>query len=110
MPQRQKDHMTLVQPETVVWVEAASQYARVHTQDAEFMISRPLADVATRLPREHFIRVHRSALINRHFVRQIRRDRGGLRLLMAGGEEVAVSRGRRKQVLKHLESAVEPLS
>lgn len=96
------DRITPVPPSDILWVEAASQYARVHTNGSEYLVSRPLADVASELPDTEFLRVHRSALVNLSFVRHLRSERGNYRLQLSNGTEVPVARSRRKQVLARL--------
>lgn len=102
---RDGDRTTPVAPASIIWVEAASQYARVHTQSADYLVSRPLADVASELPDTQFMRVHRSALVNLAFIRHLRSDQGSYRLEMNNGAEVPVARSRRREVLSRLRSS-----
>jgi DNA-binding LytR/AlgR family response regulator len=99
---KQGERTTPVPPGAIVWVEAASQYARVHTRDTSYLLSRPLADVASELPDSDFMRVHRSALVNRSCIRHVRNHDGHCRLELSNGVEVPVARSRRKQVLAAL--------
>ncbi len=99
---REGDRMTPVGPGSIVWVEAASQYARIHTGDNQYLLSRPLAEVESLLSEQLFLRVHRSALVNLNCVRHIRRHNGNYRLELADGTEVPVARSRRKDVLQQL--------
>jgi two-component system LytT family response regulator len=102
---RQGDRMTPVSPGDIVWVQAASQYARIHTRDAEHLLSRSLADVASELPDNDFVRVHRSALVNRAFIKSLRSDHGNYRLDLGDGIEVPVARSRRKLVMESLKGS-----
>jgi len=106
---RQGERTTPVPPSAIVWVEAASQYARVHTRDSNYLLSRPLADVASELPEPDFIRVHRSALVNRACIRHVRNRNGNCRLELSNGAEVPVARSRRKQVLTELRFPAAPV-
>jgi two-component system LytT family response regulator len=99
---REGDRTTVVSPQSITWVEAASQYSRIHTDKAEYLLSRPLADVASELPEPLFLRVHRSALINVGKVVQIHHLGGQCQVELAGGSRVPVARARRREVLEQL--------
>ncbi|MDX1381800.1 MAG: LytTR family DNA-binding domain-containing protein, partial [Xanthomonadales bacterium] len=86
-------------------VEAASQYARVHADGAEYLLSRPLADVASELPEPLFLRVHRSALVNLARVRHVVSHQGQCAVELSNGEQVPVARARRAEVLEKLREA-----
>ena len=99
---RDGDRTTPVAPNSILWVEAASQYARVHTSEADYLVSRPLAVVASELPESQFLRVHRSALVNLSAIRHLRSDHGNYLLELSNGSQVPVARSRRKELLSSL--------
>lgn len=105
---RDGDRMTPVDPAGIRWVEAASQYSRIHTRSDKHLLSRPLADVASELPDTLFIRVHRSALVNVDHIRHVRSDHGNYRLELDNGMEVPVARSRRKLVLSRIRGMEQP--
>ncbi|MBL8738971.1 MAG: LytTR family transcriptional regulator, partial [Planctomycetes bacterium] len=47
----------------VRWVEARGNYVHLHTQDGPFLLRETLAALGEALPKERFVRVHRSALV-----------------------------------------------
>lgn len=96
---RDGDRMTPVDPMHIKWVEAASQYSRIHTGSNDHLLSRPLADVASELPGALFMRVHRSALVNLSCIKHLRSEQGNYRLVLDDGSEVPVARSRRKLVI-----------
>lgn len=61
-------------------------------------LAMPLRDVLALLPDE-FVQVHRSHIVNLRSIRSIRRKNRNIRLVLAGGFEVPVSRHRLDQVL-----------
>jgi two-component system LytT family response regulator len=97
---RDGDRVTPVEPNEIYWVEAASQYARLHTRNGTHLLSRPLADVASELPEAHFMRVHRSALVNLGHVENILSNQGKCWLGLDNGAEVPVARSRKKRVME----------
>ncbi len=105
---REGDRLTPLAPGAIIWVEAASQYARVHTANTGHLVSRPLADVSSELPESQFLRVHRSALVNIDHIRHLHNRRGAVALEMSNGARVPVARSRRKQVLERLQHCPGP--
>jgi two-component system LytT family response regulator len=90
---------TIVLPASeVVWVEAQDYYVRIHTTRARHLVRVTLAALEERLDPTRFLRVHRAALVNLDAVREIVEDHGNLRLALADGSQVPVSRARRREV------------
>ena len=45
------------------WIEAAGNYVHLHTAATSFLLRETLTNLADRLPKERFLRVHRSAVV-----------------------------------------------
>ncbi|HKJ16669.1 MAG TPA: LytTR family DNA-binding domain-containing protein [Xanthomonadales bacterium] len=99
---REGDKVIPLDPAQIVWVEAASQYARVHTREDQHLISRPLADIQSELPDTLFLRVHRSALVNVSHVSHMVSEQGSHKLEMSSGCRIPIARSRREQVISEL--------
>lgn len=93
----------------IVWVEAASQYVHIHTSRGSHTLCRPLKSLQSELPGELFVRVHRSALVNRRRLKRVlRRPNGVHALILDDGTAVSLSRSRRsmvRQLLKQCETS-----
>lgn len=78
----------------IVWIEAANQYADLHLRTGvSVLASSSLSELHRKLDGREFLRVHRSAVVNRTFVDAIRAGaKDGLSLVMKGGAVVPVSR------------------
>ena len=77
----------------IVWVEAAGNYATLHTTGRPLLAGVGIGEVEARLPPGLFARVHRSALVALGAVRSLESDgSGGYEALLAGGHRVRVSR------------------
>lgn len=61
---RHNDRMVKVFLKDILYVEAERSYCRIYSQDSEYLLSTPLKDLAEKLNADHFMRVHRSFLIN----------------------------------------------
>jgi two-component system LytT family response regulator len=90
---RAGDRLVAVDPSEILWVEAAGNYAELHTRGRTYLAGIGIGEVEQRLPAERFIRVHRSALIALPALRQLQSDgSGGYVALLEGGHRVRVSR------------------
>ncbi len=60
-----KSDSRLVQVNThkIFWIEALGNYMRVITEDGKFTILSTMKDVASKLPSDEFVRVHRSFIV-----------------------------------------------
>ncbi len=56
----------------IIWVEAAGDYSLLHMTDRELTVRLPLKALEADLPRLLFVRVHRSAIVSRAHIREIR--------------------------------------
>jgi DNA-binding LytR/AlgR family response regulator len=87
-----------VDPDDVVFVEAAGDDTRVRTRRGRVIRDvRPIAELAGRLAARGFVRVHRNHLVNPAHVRLVRRRDGGadweVRLAPPVNAVLPVSRG-----------------
>jgi two-component system LytT family response regulator len=85
------------------WIEADSYYARLHVTGREYLLREPLHLLERRLDPAHFVRVHRSAIVNVKRVREVRNERTGERIIaLTTGARVRVSRNRWRGFSEHL--------
>jgi two-component system LytT family response regulator len=87
----------------ITWIEGASQYSRVHARSGEFLLSRSLSSLECELDPERFFRIHRSAIVNAAFVREVMsRGDGRYNVYLHGGEALPLGRARREVLDKLL--------
>ena len=80
----------------IAWIEGASQYSRVHAKGGEFLLSRSLSSLESELDPARFFRIHRSAIVNADYVREVMsRGDGRYNVYLQGGEALSLGRGRR---------------
>ena len=73
--------------ESVLFIEALSTYVVLVTDKQKHVVSGTLKSIEERLPFRHFVRVHRSYIVNLHRVESLEDN-----LLKVGQHEVPVSR------------------
>jgi two-component system LytT family response regulator len=97
--------VAVVQVDEVDWIEAADNYARVHTARGRFMVREPIKSLEARLDPHRFARVHRSAIVNLARVRELQPMFGGEYLvILSTGAKLALSRGYRDAFRERLGS------
>lgn len=77
----------------ILWIEAAGDYATVHTTAGHHFCSSGLGALEKKLDPERFVRVHRSAVISVAAIRELESDgEGGYLARLRDDTEVRVSR------------------
>lgn len=56
------------------WIEAADYYVCLHVADKTYLLRESIRNLEARLDPERFVRIHRSAIVNVDFVREIHRE------------------------------------
>ena len=84
----------------VEWVEAADYYCSLHVGRRTYLLRESIADLSKRLDPKMFVRVHRSALVNLHFVQALYREgvEDGI-LVLTNGQRVKTSKVGRDRLL-----------
>ena len=96
--------ITLVDIETIDWVEASGDYARIHAGKHAYLVSQRMHALERLLEAREFVRVHRSLIVNVKRVRELHRDPdGGGTLVLTDGVRLRVARGRWEAMERALE-------
>ncbi len=92
-----------VQLANVSHLESNDYYINLHQPNNRVdLIRRSMNEVEKQMP-PYFMRIHRSHIINMHFVEGIQREKsGGSRVLMKDGKRLPISRSRYQSVKKRL--------
>lgn len=99
----QQEGFRMVYVPDIVRVEADNAYSTLHLRDGYSMVvSRGIRDFDQWLPGDEFVRVHRSHLVNLHYLHSFSVLDGGL-VVLRNGEEIPVSRRRLKPLKEILE-------
>lgn len=76
----------------VQWIEAQASYVRLHLTERSYLVRNAIGSLADQLADEGFVRVHKSAVVNRHKVLRITNQAGRPSVILEGGAEVQVGR------------------
>jgi DNA-binding LytR/AlgR family response regulator len=103
---RRRDELLRVPESDVYWLQAASQYVRVHTETAQYMVAESLNKCHAKLGSDSFLRVHRSAVVNVSKVQRVLKRMNGVHeLRLVNGVGVPLSRSRKALVDGILDAA-----
>ena len=77
----------------IVLIEADGDYSKLYTLQDNYLSNFGISSLETKLNPDLFIRVHRSSIINIHFIREVNKYPGSYDVLMETNDKVTVSRG-----------------
>jgi two-component system LytT family response regulator len=91
----------------VDWIEAAANYVKLHVGRDSYLLREGIGHIATRLDPEHFVRIHRSSIVNVDRIRELQPcDSGEYIAVLRDGKELSCSRGCRPQLLRLIEGGL----
>jgi len=101
---RNGSKITLVDIDTIDWVEASGDYARIHAGKHGYLVSQRMHALERLLEAREFVRVHRSLIVNVKRIRELHREPdGGGTLVLTDGVRLRVARGRWESMERALE-------
>jgi len=89
---RNKGELLRISAADVEWIEAQGAYVQLHLVDRAYLVRSSIHALAEQLKEEDYVRVHKSAVINRAKVVKITRGRGSVSVTLAGGADIRVGR------------------
>jgi two-component system LytT family response regulator len=90
----------IVKTADIRWIEAADNYVRLHVGTTGHLLHESMRALEERLDPARFVRVHRSAIVNVDWIKEIQPwYAGALVVILQGGERLKVSRSFRERVL-----------
>jgi two-component system LytT family response regulator len=90
------DKILLIDTDSIIYFESKDKYTFLHTVDHEHIVELTLAELEEKLDKLSFVRIHRSAIVNIKYIREMVKWFGGkykVRLKDKQQTELVVSRG-----------------
>ena len=90
-----KQSVNFIKIDSIVSVTASREYTYIHTLDGRgYLTSKSIGEWESRMPEEHFCRIHRSAIINFNFIKKIEHNLSGSAEVFIQGlsEPLSISR------------------
>lgn len=103
IPVRVGGRTVLVRTAEIEWIEAADCYVNLRRGKEQFLHREAMQSLESRLDSRRFIRVHRGAIANIDFIRELRADAAGAtHVILKDGTSLPLSRRRKRDVERAL--------
>jgi two-component system LytT family response regulator len=90
------------------WIGAEENYVRICTKTETHLLRQTMTDLEGKLDPEMFARVHRSAIVNLQYVKEVRTEsRRDFAVLLVNGQKIPMSRSYHARILQSFK-AVRP--
>jgi two-component system LytT family response regulator len=97
LPVSENGRIVFVKVRDIRWIEAAGNYARLHVAGRSHDVRETLTSLESKLNPKEFLRIHRSAIVNIQFVKEVHPWFHGYHLvLLENGQELRMSRYQRE--------------
>ncbi len=99
LPLKETGRTVFVSLPEVEYLEASGNYVRVHAGGEEYVVRDKLSNFENRLPNPDFVRIHRSVIVNRNRIYELRRlFTGSYVVTLVSGKQLTLSRSYRQQL------------
>jgi DNA-binding LytR/AlgR family response regulator len=92
---RHHEKMVRVNIKDIYYIEAERNYCRIHCKGKEYLLTTTLKDMDDKLPNHHFIRVHRSFIVNLSNIDEIANSH-----IVISKKAIPISSDSKKQLLQ----------
>ena len=96
---RHHEKMVKVNIQDILYIEAERNYCRIYSKDKEYLLVMTLKDMDEKLPSKHFLRVHRSFIVNLSQIEEIATSH-----IVIGKKAIPVSKSLKEELLKRLQT------
>lgn len=95
--------VVFVEIDAIDWIEAADYYVQLHVGKKSYLHRQSLSSLERELDPDVFLRLHRSALVHKQRIREIRHQgKRDLVVVLDGGVEIKVARSHRDKLQRLL--------
>ena len=96
---RHHEKMVKVNINDILYIEAERNYCRIYSKEKEYLLVMTLKDIAAKLPQKHFIRVHRSYVVNLSQINEVATSH-----IVIGRKAIPISKSFKEELLKRLQT------
>jgi len=93
------DKMLKISIKDIYYIEAERNYCRIFSKDKEFLLVMTLKDIDKKLPLEHFIRIHRSFIVNLSHIDEVASSH-----VLVSRKVIPISKIHREELLQRLQT------
>ena len=96
---RQHEKMVKVDIKDILYIEAERNYCRIYSKGKEYLLVITLKDIDEKLPNQHFIRVHRSFIVNLSQIDEVATSH-----IVIAKKAIPLSKTLKEELLKRLQT------
>lgn len=96
---RHHEKMVKVAIQEIFYIEAERNYCRIHAKEKEYLLVMTLKDMEEKLPQNHFLRIHRSFMVNLSQIDEVATDH-----VVVCRKSIPISKSLRGELLKRLQT------
>lgn len=96
---RHHEKMVKVDIQDILYIEAERNYCRIYSKDKEYLLVMTLKDMDEKLPNKHFLRIHRSFIVNLAQIQEIATSH-----IVIGKKAIPLSKSLKEELLKRLQT------
>lgn len=88
------------------WIGAEENYVRICTRGETHLLRQTMTGIEGKLDPAKFARIHRSAIVNLEYVKEVRREsRGDYAVVLVNGQRVPMSRSHHARIMQVFQQA-----
>lgn len=95
------DGLVVLSADEIIYLESNSNYTKIIMIEQIFIVSRSLKQFEEKLPKDSFIRIHNSYIINTKFIKSLFKGKP-LSVTMKDGTELNIAESRREYFFEQL--------
>lgn len=92
---------TLIPIENIHWFKSENHYTYACTKDFEYIYTEPLKELALKLNPQSFLQVHRNAIVQLSFIKEVIQG-DNMKLILENGIHIPVSRSHKKLIKERI--------
>lgn len=96
---RHLNSMVKVDINDILYIEAERNYCRIYSKNKEYLLVMTLKDLDEKLPSKHFLRIHRSFIINISQINEIANS-----YIVIGKKAIPISKSLKEELLKRIQT------
>ena len=96
---RHLNSMVKVNIKDILYIEAERNYCRIFSNSKEYLVVMTLKEMDNKLPSKHFLRVHRSFIVNISQVKEVATSH-----IVIGRKAIPISKPLKEELLKRLQT------
>lgn len=103
IPIKGSGKISFVELQDIAHIEASGYYIEIHTSDKKYLLRESLGNMADKLDDRTFLRIHRSTIINLHYLEEIQHSgTSEVEVVLKSGRNFRVSKSYRDELFARL--------